>query len=196
MFSRIFWSRWRNSILRGRRVSVASLRAYALLTPKGVRSPVRSALSLHRSEIHYRPFESLHLSRQKQKHPLGVFCFWSRWRDSNPRLLRPERSALPNWATPRYWIACSFLRMPRKIRSGTSLRSALPVAVTASRIATSCSRSATAATPLRSLPLPPAAVAHVPKQSHTSLNNKWIMNNEWWMMNDRGQNGGRSTAPW
>ena len=27
--------------------------------------------------------------------------FWSRWRDSNTRPLRPERSALPNWATPR-----------------------------------------------------------------------------------------------
>ena len=26
---------------------------------------------------------------------------WSRWRDLNPRPLRPERSALPNWATPR-----------------------------------------------------------------------------------------------
>ena len=30
--------------------------------------------------------------------------FWSRWQDSNLRLLRPERSALPNWATPRYLI--------------------------------------------------------------------------------------------
>ena len=27
--------------------------------------------------------------------------FWSRWQDSNLRLLRPERSALPSWATPR-----------------------------------------------------------------------------------------------
>ena len=26
---------------------------------------------------------------------------WSRWRDLNPRPLRPERSALPSWATPR-----------------------------------------------------------------------------------------------
>ena len=30
-------------------------------------------------------------------------CRWSRWQDSNLRLLRPERSALPNWATPRYY---------------------------------------------------------------------------------------------
>ena len=29
------------------------------------------------------------------------FYFWSRWQDSNLRPLRPERSALPNWATPR-----------------------------------------------------------------------------------------------
>ena len=28
-------------------------------------------------------------------------ALWSRWRDSNPRPLRPERSALPSWATPR-----------------------------------------------------------------------------------------------
>ena len=27
--------------------------------------------------------------------------FWSRWQDLNLRPLRPERSALPNWATPR-----------------------------------------------------------------------------------------------
>ena len=40
----------------------------------------------------------------------GLFCIfsksrcdglWSRWRDLNPRPLRPERSALPSWATPR-----------------------------------------------------------------------------------------------
>ena len=43
---------------KGVRSSVASLRAYVLLTPKGVRSPVRSALTVHRTVIHYRPFES------------------------------------------------------------------------------------------------------------------------------------------
>ena len=30
-----------------------------------------------------------------------VYPLWSRWQDSNLRPLRPERSALPNWATPR-----------------------------------------------------------------------------------------------
>ena len=31
-------------------------------------------------------------------------CFYlSRWQDSNLRLPRPERGALPNWATPRYF---------------------------------------------------------------------------------------------
>ncbi len=29
------------------------------------------------------------------------FYFWSEWRDLNPRPLRPERSTLPNCATPR-----------------------------------------------------------------------------------------------
>ena len=28
---------------------------------------------------------------------------WSRWQDLNLRLLRPERSTLPNWATPRFF---------------------------------------------------------------------------------------------
>ena len=28
--------------------------------------------------------------------------FWSRWQDSNLRLRRPERRALPSWATSRY----------------------------------------------------------------------------------------------
>jgi hypothetical protein len=27
---------------------------------------------------------------------------WSGWRDLNARLLRPERSALPSWATSRH----------------------------------------------------------------------------------------------
>ena len=27
---------------------------------------------------------------------------WSGWRDLNARLLRPERSALPDWATSRH----------------------------------------------------------------------------------------------
>ena len=30
-------------------------------------------------------------------------CNQSGWRDSNTRPLRPERSALPSWATPRKW---------------------------------------------------------------------------------------------
>ena len=46
---------------------------------------------------------------------------------------------------------------------------ALPVAVTASRFARCCSRSATAATPYCSLTLPQAALANVPKLSHTPL---------------------------
>ena len=32
-----------------------------------------------------------------------VYPLWSRWQDSNLRPLRPERSALPNWATPRQY---------------------------------------------------------------------------------------------
>ena len=32
------------------------------------------------------------------------YSIWSRWRDLNPQPLRPERSALPNWATSRYLI--------------------------------------------------------------------------------------------
>ena len=58
---------------------------------------------------------------------------WSRWQDLNLRPLRPERSALPNWATPRYLILyanlllCAFfyftralrllLRCPKKLRN-------------------------------------------------------------------------------
>ena len=42
---------------------------------------------------------------KRKKHTEGGafrVLFWSRWQDSNLRLLRPERSALPNWATSRY----------------------------------------------------------------------------------------------
>ena len=31
----------------------------------------------------------------------GISFLWSRWQDLNLRPLRPERSALPSWATPR-----------------------------------------------------------------------------------------------
>ena len=41
--------------------------------------------------------------KRKESHfreTLSLF-FWSEWRDLNPRPLRPERSTLPNCATPR-----------------------------------------------------------------------------------------------
>ena len=47
---------------------------------------------------------------------------WSGWRDLNARLLRPERSALPSWATSRHgpsitnleWIVHPFFRLMGK----------------------------------------------------------------------------------
>ena len=51
-----------------------------------------------------------------------VALWWSRWQDLNLRPLRPERSALPNWATPRYLILyanlllCAFLHSTRALR--------------------------------------------------------------------------------
>ena len=76
---------------------------------------LRSFLSTHiHTDIHYITTKShsnhmtwvaytltyqfqVHLSHDKWL----CYGLWSRWRDSNPRPLRPERSALPNWATPR-----------------------------------------------------------------------------------------------
>ena len=36
----------------------------------------------------------------------GSFLKKSEWRDSNTRPLRPERSALPSWATLRNYLIC------------------------------------------------------------------------------------------
>ena len=49
------------------------------------------------------------LKHKAKKEPQLRVCvsrlsIWSRWQDLNLRPLRPERSALPNWATPRYLI--------------------------------------------------------------------------------------------
>ena len=41
-------------------------------------------------------------------------CNKSRRRDSNTRPLRPERSALPNWATLRYFVVCFCYVVQRK----------------------------------------------------------------------------------
>ena len=43
---------------------------------------------------------------KERKYRINTYVpIWSGWRDSNPRLLRPERSALPNCATPRYSVS-------------------------------------------------------------------------------------------
>ena len=42
--------------------------------------------------------------KSKKRGGASLFAFWSRWQDSNLRPLRPERSALPNWATPRWCL--------------------------------------------------------------------------------------------
>jgi hypothetical protein len=44
------------------------------------------------------------LSRELQEEILRDVrsMIWSGWRDLNARLLRPERSALPDWATSRH----------------------------------------------------------------------------------------------
>ena len=39
--------------------------------------------------------------KEKDSTFVKPFLFWSEWRDLNPRPLRPERSTLPNCATPR-----------------------------------------------------------------------------------------------
>src|SRR5882757_5458723 len=58
-----------------------------------------------------RPCEAVvtQLVTQTSKNPVHIYCgrglTWSGWRDSNPRPLRPERSALPSCATPR-WPDC------------------------------------------------------------------------------------------
>ena len=51
-----------------------------------------------------RRFKSFVIGKIKESacNKTSTFKSWSRWRDLNPRPLRPERSALPNWATPRY----------------------------------------------------------------------------------------------
>ena len=40
----------------------------------------------------------------KIKHFVVVLYLWSRWQDSNLRPPRPERGALPSWATPRFLL--------------------------------------------------------------------------------------------
>ena len=45
--------------------------------------------------------------RKREKQAASVFTAcrrWSRWQDLNLRPLRPERSALPSWATPRFAV--------------------------------------------------------------------------------------------
>ena len=39
--------------------------------------------------------------RKSKQHLAVLLAFWSGWQDLNLRPLRPERSALPNWATSR-----------------------------------------------------------------------------------------------
>ena len=41
------------------------------------------------------------ISYQKESSPFGELSFWSECRDSNPRPLGPEPSAIPSFATPR-----------------------------------------------------------------------------------------------
>ena len=43
------------------------------------------------------------------------FLFWSEWRDSNPRPLGPEPSAIPNFATPRSDDYYSGMRMKSQV---------------------------------------------------------------------------------
>ena len=45
---------------------------------------------------------NLEIKTQKSRVQIVLGFYWSRWEDLNLRLLRPERSALPNWATPRW----------------------------------------------------------------------------------------------
>ena len=54
---------------------------------------------------------NLEIKTQKSRVQIVLGFYWSRWEDLNLRLLRPERSALPNWATPRYkpWILKAIL---------------------------------------------------------------------------------------
>ena len=52
-------------------------------------------------------FRTISRALQKKNPQIFVLCarksedFWSEWRDSNPRPLGPEPSAIPNFATPR-----------------------------------------------------------------------------------------------
>ena len=53
---------------------------------------------------------------QKEKDVFWTsFSFWSEWRDSNPRPLGPEPSAIPNFATPRSDDYYSGMRMKSQV---------------------------------------------------------------------------------
>src|SRR5699024_1564094 len=106
----------------------------------------------HRAVLAERPGTDQHLAdaisgtrlqRMRAKQRQGIFSVRKRcpacsfhesgWRDSNPRPLRPERSALPSCATPRDEPWSAYNTTPAKVKSAgqrgdPALWAALPAA--------------------------------------------------------------------
>ena len=61
------------------------------------------------------PATQIRYQKRKRTQKSVHFLFWSEWRDSNPRPLGPEPSAIPNFATPRSDDYYSGMRMKSQV---------------------------------------------------------------------------------
>lgn len=93
--SLVFWSGWQQGACSS---PVLLLGHFAVLvcTPAKTKQIKRDCSPAFQVRIF-----TILIKKRKMSSFEDIFLFWSGWQDSNLRPLRPERNALPSWATSR-----------------------------------------------------------------------------------------------